>query len=204
LHAQQVEQQMAALGEALFAQVFCRAGSAPDPSNLYHQAVEAGLDRCQLPIVSDDASFLNIPWELLYAPGDYGGYLGQKLSGLFRRHTSAIAKSAAIEATPAVGGPALLVVARPYLADVLARGGSFDLIHFDGHGVFASDIERTSGNGPVLDGHLVFENAEGTADLVSSRRLGQVLAHYRVPVVVLNACQSAMAGTADPYGSVAM
>jgi len=64
-------------------------------------------------ITSEDASFLNIPWELIYDPTQGKGYLALNLAGLYRHRTGH-----KIEAPPAVSGNApfriLLVIARPY------------------------------------------------------------------------------------------
>lgn len=82
-----------------------------------------------------------------------------------------------------------------------ARPGYYHLVHFDGHGVF---VPRSS-TGSLMQfgvagdrGHLVFEKEDGTEHIVNSRDLGQVLATCRVPLFVLNACQSAEEGQADP------
>ncbi|WP_020640074.1 CHAT domain-containing protein [Amycolatopsis balhimycina] len=47
---------------------------------------------------------------------------------------------------------------------------------------------------PAGEGVLVFEKPEGGADQVPAERIGQVLADAKVPVVVLNACQSGAVG----------
>lgn len=52
-------------------------------------------------------------------------------------------------------------------------------------------------------GHLVFETEDGSEDIVNSQDLGQALATCKVPLFVLNACQSAQEGKADAFGSVA-
>ncbi len=83
--------------------------------------------------------------------------------------------------------------------------GFYHLVHFDGHGVFAP-----SGGGTIMAygakpgrGHLVFEKDDGREDIVNSEDLGQALATCKVPLFVLNACQSAEEGMADAYSSVA-
>lgn len=87
-----------------------------------------------------------------------------------------------------------------------ARPGYYQLVHFDGHGVFA----RISSAGPLMQyaataerGHLVFEKEDATEHIVNSQDLGQVLATCKVPLFVLNACQSAEEGKIDPFSSVA-
>ncbi|MFE2109828.1 tetratricopeptide repeat protein [Kitasatospora sp. NPDC059463] len=95
----------------------------------------------------------------------------------------------------AVRGQVDLVVLRPptlerlgeVLAGARAEGRPFQIVHFDGHGVFGE--EHPDGTGPR--GMLVFEAAGGGPDLVSAERVARVLADAEVPLVVLNACQSA-------------
>jgi len=100
---------------------------------------------------------------------------------------------------------------RPPTFDALARllterRDYYHLVHFDGHGVFARPSQLTGalalfGGGR---GHLVFEKEDGSEHIVSSDELGQALATARVPLFVLNACQSAQEESgADPYSSVA-
>ncbi|MBI4279204.1 MAG: tetratricopeptide repeat protein [Armatimonadetes bacterium] len=52
-------------------------------------------------------------------------------------------------------------------------------------------------------GYLAFEDAEGKLDLVDADRLGNLLAAARIPLMVLDACQSAHADVRDPFSSVA-
>ncbi|MDQ3813249.1 MAG: TIR domain-containing protein, partial [Armatimonadota bacterium] len=86
------------------------------------------------------------------------------------------------------------------LRDAAARGEPFDVVHFDGHGVF----DRKLGLGG-----LCFEDPQD-ADKVAGRRmefvdaekLAALFRDHRVPLVFLEACQSAQAAT-DPTASVA-
>jgi CHAT domain-containing protein len=73
------------------------------------------------------------------------------------------------------------------------------VVHFDGHGVLVG--RRVAGAGlplsfaePPGEGILSFEEPDGGADQVPSSRVAQVLAEAKVPVVVLNACQSGAVG----------
>jgi tetratricopeptide (TPR) repeat protein len=103
-----------------------------------------------------------------------------------------------------------LDVLRPPTFDALVaclnqRRGYYSLVHFDGHGVFAGGPR-----GPAMQygaeagrGRLVFETEEGGPHVVNSQELGEALATCRVPLFVLNACQSAEEGPADPFSSVA-
>src|SRR5215470_17502881 len=104
------------------------------------------------------------------------------------------------------GGVDLVVLRPPTLdgmAEALARarkaGEPFQIVHFDGHGVL--DQRRAAGAGAPLtfdggQGVLVFEKPDGGADQVPAADLARVLAAAKVPVVVLNACQSGAVGKA--------
>ena len=52
-------------------------------------------------------------------------------------------------------------------------------------------------------GHLAFENDKSEEQVVDSHALGQALATCKVPLFVLNACQSAQEGKDDAFSSVA-
>ncbi|MEU9893338.1 tetratricopeptide repeat protein [Streptomyces phaeochromogenes] len=110
----------------------------------------------------------------------------------------------------AVRGQVDLVVLRPptleHLESVLEEareaGEPFQIVHFDGHGVFGQAPGGGGGwpssvmfNGPGPQGMLAFEKATGGSDLVPAGRVAQVLKKSQVPVVVLNACQSAVLGS---------
>ncbi len=111
-----------------------------------------------------------------------------------------------LERLEAVSGPVDLVVLRPptlqtlvdTLAAARAEGQPFQVVHFDGHGALAR--RRAGANSPLAytspgeQGVLVFEAPGGGADDVPAERVAQVLAEARVPVVVLNACQSGAIG----------
>jgi tetratricopeptide (TPR) repeat protein len=111
-----------------------------------------------------------------------------------------------LERLEAVRGRVDLVVLRPPTLDALARtlagaadaGEPFQVVHFDGHGVLAGRGPGSDVPGMYQDaapeGVLVFQAADGGRDPVSASRVAQVLAASRVPVVVLNACQSGAVG----------
>jgi tetratricopeptide (TPR) repeat protein len=107
----------------------------------------------------------------------------------------------------AVRGQVELVVLRPPTLDALDRvlsaaaatGEPFQVVHFDGHGVRGG--RRAVGpnapvtfEGPDLGGALIFEKPDGGPEEVSAAQVAQVLKAGRVPVVVLNACQSGAVG----------
>ncbi len=111
-----------------------------------------------------------------------------------------------LERLEAVRGQVDLVVLRPPTLDALAQtlveavdsGEPFQVVHFDGHGVL---VGRRAGAGAprmfqdaAAEGVLVFQAADGGPDPVPASRVAQVLAASRVPVMVLNACQSGAVG----------
>ncbi|MGC1122616.1 MAG: CHAT domain-containing protein [Candidatus Methanofastidiosia archaeon] len=96
-----------------------------------------------------------------------------------------------------------LEVLRPPTFDTLqkclnANRGYYHCVHFDGHGILGKSQAMRGGK----SGYLLFENEKGEEYPVSSEELGQALATCKVPLFVLNACQSAQEGE-DPYSSVA-
>jgi tetratricopeptide (TPR) repeat protein len=110
----------------------------------------------------------------------------------------------------AVRGEVDLTVLRPPTFDALreavmeaaAAGEPFHVVHFDGHGVMPG--RSGSGGGAAGaragmmsaagEGVLAFEQPGGGSDLVGAGKVAAVLAGGRVPVVVLNACQSGAVG----------
>ena len=111
--------------------------------------------------------------------------------------------------------PARVHVLRPptlaaLRAELRARPGYYHLLHFDGHGGYGAEAVpaglAAGGHrfrGP--EGRLLFEKEDGSPDPVSATVLGALLREHRLPVVVLNACQSAMVDerAEDPFASVA-
>lgn len=85
------------------------------------------------------------------------------------------------------------------LRDEQRAGDPYDLVHFDGHGTFLPHSQI---------GALLFEKPDdgsgaSKADLVAADRLGNLLASYKIPLVVLEACRSATMGKAAVFRSVA-
>jgi tetratricopeptide (TPR) repeat protein len=93
------------------------------------------------------------------------------------------------------------------LTDAKAAGRPFHIVHFDGHGVYA-DLSHSrladwlsafsslmlGGKPQGKHGYLLFEHPDGAdnARPVPGAELGKLLHDCGVPVLVLNACQSAM------------
>lgn len=111
------------------------------------------------------------------------------------------------EAAENLGDLARLTILQPPTYAALERalqdgdeGKPFDIVHFDGHGVY----DRRLGLGG-----LCFENPndeeklEGrTLDLVDAAKLAGLVRQHRIPLVFLEACQTAVAEV-DPTASVA-
>jgi tetratricopeptide (TPR) repeat protein len=132
-----------------------------------------------------------------------------------------------------------LDVLRPPTYEQLARvlklaqekGEPYHIVHFDGHGVYA-DPKNLEGAGPILSnlmlkgstsgpcGYLAFEDPGGKtgSQFVDGFAIGGLLRDASVPILILNACQSAFAeakakpnedapetalGEIEAYGSLA-
>jgi hypothetical protein len=84
---------------------------------------------------------------------------------------------------------------RARLKEAADRRERFDVFHFDGHGNF----HPASG-----EGVLYFERENREPDGVDSARLGDLLARYQIPLVLLEACRSAdLSGGKPVFGSIA-
>ncbi|MGD0245287.1 MAG: CHAT domain-containing protein [Streptosporangiaceae bacterium] len=76
-------------------------------------------------------------------------------------------------------------------------GNPYQIVHFDGHGMLGEPLTAADASlryGTPGQGVLIFEKPGGGADHVPAARIAQVLGEARVPVVVLNACQSGAVG----------
>ena len=122
-----------------------------------------------------------------------------------------------LERLDAVRGEVDLTVLRPptfdALADALkaaaARDEPFHVVHFDGHGAMpgrARGAVVVGGRAAMMtgpaEGVLAFEKPGGGSDQVAASKVAAMLAEGRVPVAVLNACQSGAVGK-DLEASVA-
>ena len=73
------------------------------------------------------------------------------------------------------------------LRDAFVDGKPYDLVHFDGHGFYETD----------LGGFLQFENLSGGARDIPAKEFAKVMTAGAVKAVVMNACQSAYQDPAD-------
>ncbi|MBK7001351.1 MAG: tetratricopeptide repeat protein [Rhodoferax sp.] len=106
--------------------------------------------------------------------------------------------------------PAQVKVLRPPTFEALRRElqahpGGYHIVHFDGHGGFGQVSAGNSARFAGPQGQLVFEHDDGSAAPVTAAQLSQLMREHRIPIVVLNACQSAMltAAAEDAFASVA-
>ena len=86
------------------------------------------------------------------------------------------------------------------------KPGFYHIVHFDGHGGYGADGHFGSPHtykGP--QGRLIFETEDGDDDAIEAGKLTKLLTEYRIPVMVLNACQAARIDerAQDPFASVA-
>ena len=105
--------------------------------------------------------------------------------------------------------PVTVDVLRPPTFDRLRQTlkehpGYYHIVHFDGHGSYGDSVPGEGQYG-AAEGLLLFEQENGQAEAMDTTRLAQLLAEYRIPCMVLNACQSGMVdGQArDPFACVA-
>jgi CHAT domain len=113
-----------------------------------------------------------------------------------------------LERLDAVRGEVDLTVLRPPALEALRQavkraadaGVPFHVVHFDGHGAMPGrpGSGAAAGRAGMMagpgEGVLAFELPGGGSDHVGASKVAAVLAQGRVPVVVLNACQSGAVG----------
>ncbi|MHC4717074.1 MAG: CHAT domain-containing protein [Planctomycetota bacterium] len=114
-----------------------------------------------------------------------------------------------------VSGRVELDVLRPPTVEALraklggaGKDGGYDILHFDGHGVFAA-----GGSGPAQRsphrydgpmGVLEFENTKGESDAVSAEDFAAMMKDAGIGLLIFNACQSGMlAGGVGPEAGIA-
>ncbi len=113
-----------------------------------------------------------------------------------------------LEAIAPIRGQVNLKVLRPpsfqqFERELNAHKGFYHIVHFDGHGSFDPNRQGLQyALGGAGQGVLVFEKEDGSPEIVTAAQIAQNLADCRVPIFVLNACQSGQAGE-DPFSSVA-
>lgn len=224
--AQRIEEQFKNWGAQLFETVF---QGNEEVKAFWRAAVHDGLDQCELAISSDQSQVLSLPWELLYSPSDRV-FLAEAMAGMYRSlntppvHSDigdlhrdrlnillVIARPGGtkdigfqtiarplLQALQPIQEQVFLKVLRPPTFEALEQElqhskGFYHIVHFDGHGNYDPGLGQ---------GLLVFETEEGTAQEILAERIAQSLTDCRVPVFVLNACQSGQEGE-EKFSSVA-
>jgi tetratricopeptide (TPR) repeat protein len=193
----------------------------------WQQFVDAQADSKLVTIDATDPRVLRLPWELL---SDDSGHIFAQGIGIRRRlqqSTRALAPSFGLpvrvlvlvsrpddagfidpravsqpllDALDALGARVTVeFLPEPTLAALSRRlrdrnAPPVHVVHFDGHGVYDAAVGL---------GYLLFENDKHGSDRVDANRLGTLLNQCGVPLMVLNACQSAAQQEANPYASVA-
>lgn len=108
--------------------------------------------------------------------------------------------------------PGTVTLLRPPTIDQLRRHlkqhpNRYHILHFDGHGSYGSprDIDPRGVTLRGAEGQLIFEDENGNPDGKPASVLSKLLREFPVPIVVLNACQSAMVDeqAEDAFASVA-
>jgi hypothetical protein len=224
--AHAIEAQLEAHGRALFGALF-----GGEQVRIYEHFLNTPATVRTLTLIADAPRVLRLPWELLAessgplftkrppisirrqvrlerAPrvGDFA--LPLRILMVVARPDGAgfvdprsVARGA-LDALEELGGAATLDFLRPptlasldeTLRAAADAGQPYHIVHFDGHGVYSPHTGL---------GQLAFERSDHTTDLVDANRLGTLLNECGIPLVVLNACQSAQGDQANPFSSVA-
>jgi len=115
-----------------------------------------------------------------------------------------------VELSKGQGSPVHIDVLRPPTFAKLRqtlheRRGFYHIVHFDGHGGYGTPGHHSPYAYKGLQGMLVFENEQAQAAEVEAGVLSELMAEYRIPIMVLNACQSAKIDEQadDAFASVA-
>ena len=91
-------------------------------------------------------------------------------------------------------------------AQLRERPGHYHIVHFDGHGGYGEAGHLEGGHVyKGAEGKLIFESPVGEDAPVTAQKLTQLLSEHRIPIMVLNACQSAAIDERadDAFASVA-
>jgi tetratricopeptide (TPR) repeat protein len=193
--------------------------AGPEPRELTIATREPALLRLPWELIADDAGSLaqrlsvrrqlerpetttlrpaRLPLRILYVvsrPAD-AGFLDPRLTA-----------RALLDAVDPLGASVRVDFCRPptvgrmeeMLREGQQAGDPYDLVHFDGHGTFLPQAQI----GALLFEKLDDGSGRSASDLVPADRLGDLLASYAIPLVVLEACRSATVGATAVFRSVA-
>ena len=222
VRARRVERDLEKWGRRLYDSLF----SIKENTDILGKLLKEPEPR-ELTLATQDPVLLRLPWELM---ADSAGSLAQRVSVRRQLETPEASAPRAAElplrilyivSRPADAGfidprlttralfdaldplgsnvrvdfcrPPTLARMEEMLRDAQQAGAPYDLVHFDGHGNF---------------GALCFEKHDDGAgdaetDFVAADLLGDLLASYSIPLVVLEACRSATVGKTAVFRSVA-
>lgn len=115
-----------------------------------------------------------------------------------------------VELAKGQNSPVNIDVLRPPTFDQLRqtlhdKPGFYHVVHFDGHGGYGTPGHTSPHAFAGVQGMLVFENDNAEPAKVKANTLSQLMAEHRIPIMVLNACQSAKIDEQadDAFASVA-
>jgi len=222
-----IEARLEGWGRDLFNALF----DARQPARIYEHFLDTDADVRTLTLVSDAPRVMRLPWELLaessgplftkrppisirrrvrleHAPPVRQFALPLRVLLVTARPEGAgfvdprgVARGV-LDALERLGGAVQVNFLRPPTLAALdealrqAEGQHcpYHILHFDGHGVYHPHTGL---------GQLAFEHDDCSADLVDADRLGALLNECGVPLVLLNACQSAQGDQSNPFSSIA-
>ena len=204
-----VETRFRSVGRALFETVF---QSHADALSCYSSALEEGLSKYQLVIVSRRPEFLGLPWELLNSPAE--GFLPAQFGSMLRR-TSSDGMDPFVTELSQEQFNVLLVSPAP--ADSLPDGDSpgdagsiaaealqvlesldvvvqLDRLHPPTLDALADQLDRSPGHYHLVHidaqsdtgGGILFESNDGDAAQVASTQVAELLVNAGVPMVLIN------------------
>jgi hypothetical protein len=228
VRAQRIEGQLGQWGHRLYNDLF----TAPENRALLKDLLD-GPEPRRLTLATRDPALLRLPWELLAdekgslaqrlsvrrqleEPEEVtprAAQLPLRILYIVSRPADAgfidprATAKALLDALDPLGASVRVDFCRPptlarmeeMLRNEQAAGDPYDLVHFDGHGTFLPQAQI---------GALCFEkpsdgSGASATDLVAADRLGDLLASYNIPLVVLEACRSATVGKTAVFRSVA-
>ena len=115
-----------------------------------------------------------------------------------------------VELTKAQNSPVHIDVLRPPTFDQLRqtlrdKPGFYHIVHFDGHGGYGTPGHTSPHAFKGMQGMLVFEDNNADPAEVKADLLSNLMREHRIPIMVLNACQSAKIDEQadDAFASVA-
>lgn len=228
VRARRIEQNFTRWGRQLYDSLF----TAPENRALLNQLL-ANPEPRELTLATRDPALLRLPWELLADDASNlaqrvsirrqletpesttprPAQLPLRILYIVSRPADTgfidprLTSKALFDALDPLGGSVRVDFCRPptlaRMEEMLREGQQtedpYDLVHFDGHGTFLHHAQI---------GALLFEKPDdgsgrSETDYVQADRIGNLLASYTIPLVVLEACRSATVGRSAVFRSVA-